>query len=367
MRMRRLKIVGLVIAGTIPLCAGEIAIEGESFRIDGHPTYEGRVYQGQRVEGLLFNLRAVNATFDDQNYPKRKVYETDGGPVSFVYPDTGIWDPQRNLREFCDVLPVWRKHGLLAVTLNFQGGSPGIAPAPGATDQPVVNSAYKPDGSLDPEAAARMRKAIEALDRNGMVAIVGLLYFGQDGRLKDEEAVRSAARNAVEFLFDTGRRNILIEIANACDSPSYDHAIIRPDRVCELIRAVRGIERDGRRFLVSTSFRSGELPTNDVVEASDFVLLHGVGALGRGHKDLVAEVRALPSFRARPRPIVFNESSSDVGELETAVRCYASWGFSDAGRNNYNDGFQCPPIRWSLNTPAERAFLLRLLEITGGK
>jgi len=365
--MRRLTVLGAVLAGAVSLCAGEISIDGESFRIDGRLTYEGRIFQGQRVEGLLFNIRTVNATFDDQNYPKTKVYESGGSAVSFVYPDTGIWDPQRNLKEFCEALPVWRKHGLLAVTLNFQGGSPGVGAEAGATDLPVANPGFKPDGSLDPEAAARMRRAIEALDRNGMVAIVGLFYFGQDGRLKDEEAVRSAARNAVAFLHDTGRRNILIEIANACDAPNYDHAILRPERIVELIRAVRGLERDGRRFLVSTSFRSGEPPTDAVVEASDFVLLHGVGTLARGHKDLVAGVRALPSFRARPRPIVFNESSSDINELEAAIRSYASWGFCDAGRGNYIDGFQSPPIRWDLNTPSKSRFFLRLQEITGGK
>lgn len=61
------------------------------------------------------NVRAIQATFDDQN-PERRDW--------WAYPDTGAWDPERNLSEFLAALPAWREHGLRAVTVNFQGGSP---------------------------------------------------------------------------------------------------------------------------------------------------------------------------------------------------------------------------------------------------
>ncbi len=32
--------------------------------------------------------------------------------------------PERNVREFLEALPEWRKHGVLAFTVNLQGGSP---------------------------------------------------------------------------------------------------------------------------------------------------------------------------------------------------------------------------------------------------
>ena len=44
-----------------------LGIEGSRFTIDGQPTYAGREYQGWPIEGLLMNVRAVQATFDDLN------------------------------------------------------------------------------------------------------------------------------------------------------------------------------------------------------------------------------------------------------------------------------------------------------------
>ena len=34
------------------------------------------------------------------------------------------WDPERNTREFVAALPEWKRHGILAFTINLQGGSP---------------------------------------------------------------------------------------------------------------------------------------------------------------------------------------------------------------------------------------------------
>jgi len=92
-----------------------VAIEGDRFLIDGEPTYKGRTFRGYRIDGLLLNSRMVQATFDDANPGTRS---------RWAYPDTGVWDPERNVREFLEALPVYREHGLLAVTVNFQGGCP---------------------------------------------------------------------------------------------------------------------------------------------------------------------------------------------------------------------------------------------------
>ena len=92
-----------------------LAIDGERFLINGAPTYAGRTFRGWPIEGLLLNVRAVQALFDDLNPETRDLW---------AYPDTGVWDPERNLNEFLAVLPEWREAGLLAVTVNLQGGSP---------------------------------------------------------------------------------------------------------------------------------------------------------------------------------------------------------------------------------------------------
>ena len=44
-----------------------VSIEGDAFFINGRPTYEGRHFKGQRIEGLLMNSRMVQGIFDDLN------------------------------------------------------------------------------------------------------------------------------------------------------------------------------------------------------------------------------------------------------------------------------------------------------------
>src|SRR6266542_6197908 len=92
-----------------------VEIDGQRFLINGKRTYAGREWRGHRIEGLLMNSRMVQATFDDENALTRPM---------FAYPDTGKWDAERNTDEFVAMVPEYRAHGLLAVTLNLQGGCP---------------------------------------------------------------------------------------------------------------------------------------------------------------------------------------------------------------------------------------------------
>src|SRR5262249_35691526 len=128
-----------------------VTIAGDAFAINGRPTYEGRQWQGRRIEGLLLNSRMVQATFDDLNPETRNLWK---------YPDNGVWDAERNTREFIAAMPEWRRHGLLAVTVNLQGGSPqGYS-----KDQPWHNSAFTSSGGLRPEYMARMERVVDAAD-----------------------------------------------------------------------------------------------------------------------------------------------------------------------------------------------------------
>src|SRR5262249_46934851 len=158
-------------------------------------------FRGMKVEGLLLNSRMVQGIFDDLNP------ETRG---RWAYPDTKKWDPDRNTAEFLAAMPEWRKHGLLAFTICLQGGSPeGYS-----KDQPWENNGFEPDGSLRPAYLSRLEKVLDRADELGMVAILGYFYFGQDQRLKDEAAVKAAAKNATAWLLEKGYRHVLIEIAN---------------------------------------------------------------------------------------------------------------------------------------------------------
>ncbi len=44
-----------------------VSIQGREFLVNGRPTYEGRTYDGMKVQGLLFNSRMVQGIFDDRN------------------------------------------------------------------------------------------------------------------------------------------------------------------------------------------------------------------------------------------------------------------------------------------------------------
>ena len=174
----------------------EVSIRGEQFHINGQPTYAGRTWQGHRIEGLLFNSRMVQGIFDDLN-PRTA--------MRWAYPDTAKWDPQRNTREFLQAMPTWRAHGLLGLTINLQGGSPeGYS-----REQPWHNSALTEAGDLRPAYMARLKRILERADELGMVVILGIFYFGQDHRLRDEAAILRALASALDWLLDRDYRNVV--------------------------------------------------------------------------------------------------------------------------------------------------------------
>jgi hypothetical protein len=335
-----------------------VTIVGEDFRLNGQPTYPGRSWRDHRIEGLLLNSRMVQATFDDRNT---------NTVARWAYADTGRWDAERNTREFIAAMPEWRRHGLLAVTLNLQGGSPeGYSRM-----QPWENSAFNPDGSLRANDFVRLEKILDRADELGMVVILGYFYFGQDERLADEAAVIRATDNTTRWLLERGWRNVLVEIDNECDQ-SYDHAILKPTRVHELIQRVQRQQWDGRRLLVSTSYGGGTLPGTNVVAVADFLLLHGNGmSKPAAVAELVRKTRALS---ARPKPILFNEDdhyrfNQPTNNFIAAVSEHASWGFFDFRRKgeSFDEGYQSVPVNWGISSARKREFFQLLAEITGSK
>lgn len=333
----------------------EIAIQGDGFLINNRPTYAGRIWRGMKIEGLLMNSRMVQGVFDDLNPETRPRWN---------YPDTGKWDPERNTREFIAAMPEWRKHGLLSFTINFQGGSPqGYS-----KEQPWENNAFEPDGKLRPAYLKRMKAILDRADELGMAPIVGIYYFGQDERLKDEQAVIRGCENATGWLMDQGYRNILVEITNET-MPRYDHEILRPERVHELIVRVKSMTRGGRRFLTGVSYGGNTIPKPNVVKSSDFLLIHGNGVkLPSRIREMVDQTRAVEGYR--PMPVLFNEDDhfdfdQPDNNMLAAVSKYASWGYFDPGASNYVDGYQCPPVNWGLNTERKRGFFNLLKEVTG--
>jgi len=334
-----------------------VSIAGDDFQINGRPTYAGRAWNGHKIQGLLLNARMVQGIFDDLNT----------NTVSrWAYPDTGKWDAERNTREFIAAMPEWRRHGLLAFTLNLRGGSPESY----SKVEPWHNSAFEADGSLRADYCARLERILDKADELGMVVILGYFYFGQDDRLTDEAAVVRATDNATKWLLDHGWQNALVEINNET-SPSYHHAILQPARVHELIERVKNMHRDGRRLLVGTSYPGGKIPDESVVRNSDFLLLHGNGVSQPEHiREMVRRTRAVPGYTLKP--ILFNEDDHfdfdrPTDNFVAALNEHASWGFFDYRMKGegFNDGYQSVPVNWSISSDRKRAFFRLLGEITG--
>jgi hypothetical protein len=329
-----------------------ISIQGDRFYIDGQPTYKGRTWQGHSIEGLLLNSRMVQGIFDDANPVTAK---------RWAYKDSGKWDAERNTREFLAAMPEWRKHGLLAITLNLQGGSPeGYS-----KEQPWNNTAIGPDGSLRPAYMTRLKLILDRADRLGMAVILGIFYFGQDERVNDERAVKSAVDNTVDWVLNAGYRNVLIEIDNECNVNRYDHDILKPARVHELIERAKARTRNGRRLLVSTSYGGNKVVEDNVAHSADFLLMHGNGVKDpKRISEMARQARAVPGYT--PKPILFNEDDHfdfdqpDYNMLG-AIREYASWGFFDP------EGYQSPPVNWGIDTDRKKSFFRKLAEITGAK
>jgi hypothetical protein len=358
-RLSRLALVMslLVGAGLNAAPRTTLSIAGDSFLINGEPTFKGRVWRGHRIEGLLPNARVVQGTFDDLNPATR---------AQWAYPDTGQWDPDRNTREFVAAMPSWRQHGLLGITLNLQGGSPL-----GYGNKGWINTAFKEDGSLRPEYFKRLELILNRADELGMVAIVGLFYFGQDHTLRDEAAVKLAAELTLAWLHDRGYRHIIIEVCNETTETGYQHASLQPAGMPGLLRHLRGISREGWTYPVGVSFSGGVVPPSEIVAVSDVLFIHGNNRRGTETtpariREMIAETRALPDFR--PMPVVINEDDHYAfdqpdNNFIAATENRVSWGFFDFRRPGepFADGFQSVPVDWTISSKRKQAFF-ELLE-----
>ena len=346
-----------------------IDIDGEGFLVDGRLVHEGQTLDGIPLDGLLLNARMINGAFDDANP------ETAG---RWAYPDTGAWDAERNTREYLAAMSQWRADGLDAFTIGIQGGSPqGYS-----TEQPWDNAGFTADGELLPDHRRRIGAILEEADRLGLVVILDVFYHGQEHRLRDEGAVKRAVVEVCRWVLGVGWRHVLVEIANEVNwHEHYTHAILKAERVHELIALAQGVaDGDGRRLLVSTSFLAHPpIVTPELLAVADFVLLHGNGTPTPDTlREMVETVKATENWT--PRPIVFNEDDHfDFDRpdnwMTAALRAGASWGYFDPGApsttehpptptvGDYVTGYQAVPVNWGLTTDSKRGFFRTLRRV----
>jgi hypothetical protein len=151
----------------------------------------------------------------------------------------------------------------------------------------------------------------------------------------------------------------------------YDHEILKPPRVHELIDMVKWKENDGFRFYAGTSYGGGFIPLPNVVKSSDFILIHGNGVRDPEKiAEMVEKTRKVDGYT--PKPILFNEDDhfnfeSERNNFVSAIKSYASWGYFDYRMKDepFTDGYQSVPVDWGVNSKRKIGFFNLLKDITG--
>lgn len=291
--MMKCRLLFLLFFAAIPLaCAGEqphtrISLRGGRWWVNDQITNPGSA-----AEGLLMNVRMVNATFEDRGRPE--------------------FDPAENTARFIERIPDYAAHGVNAFTLCLQGGMPGYEGA--------VNSAFDMEGRLRDEYMKRMERVIRACDEHGVAVILGLFYQRQSAILVDEEALRAGVVNAVNWVRKHGFGNVLIEIANEYPHKGFAHELIRrPGGVAGLIRLAR---KTAPGLLVSASGYGDGRIHPEVAEAADFLLPHWNGTKVA---DIPARIEAL---RKLNKPVVCNEDNKTGAEAVAALKACLKSGVS---------------------------------------
>ncbi len=328
---------------TLAATTTTVSIVGTNFQINGVNT---------APNGLLLDSRMIQGVFDDENATTK---------ASWVYPDTHVWDPQRNTNEFVAAMPSYAAHGVRMLTVGLQGGGP--KPGQFGGNQPNITTAFNADGSLKPAWMTRLDQVLKAADAAGIVINVQLFYFGQINRVTNPTGITTGINNVVDFLVNGGYTNAILEIANEDDNGAYSGTVISSGNVQTAIAQAQ--TRSAGKLKVSVSFNGGSIPPDAVISQADFILLHGNGQGPSGISGMVSTVKSRSSYTAKPKPIVFNEDSTSISNMDAAVNAGAGWGYYDQGSNNYVDGFQSPPVNWTINTSSKTAFFNHALVLSG--
>jgi len=277
-------------------------------------------------------------------------------------------------------LPVYRRHGLLGVTVGLQGGGPVF----NDVYHQYVNSAYAPDGTFKPAYFDRLLRVLRAADEAGMVVIVNYFYWKQAQRLESDAVITRVTERVTDWLLRSGFRNILVDVMNEANTWPGTTDLLSPARVHELIGIVQQTSLNGRRLLAGVSTCGGDaLPAPQWQAIEDFHMPHGNGCMPGQLRAKLRRLKATKEFQRRPRPILINEDTILLDNLEAAVDEYASWGYYSQGFGSaYKDrtdwtirpreqrfeelsGYQTIPVNWGINTDEKRAFFNRIAAITG--
>ncbi|MEX2514390.1 MAG: hypothetical protein WD398_15915 [Cyclobacteriaceae bacterium] len=289
----------------------QVSIEGDKWYINGEITNPG-----SPAEGLLMNVRMVNAVFEDRGEGWKKQVDA--------------FDPEENTQTFINHIPEYVDLGVNAFVISLQGGLPGYEGA--------INTAFEPDGKLRKFYMDRVAKVIRAADHEGAAIILSCFYQRQrdhDYALENKQAIIEAVHNTANWIAEEGFNNVVLEIANEYPHGGYrgwpdsDWLVSEAGQI-ELMEAAKAAHPD---LLVSTSgLGHGRFP-EALVAVADFLLIHFNNT---ALEDYAEKINPLKKYG---KPIVCNEDDK-TGKEGAAALAYsvingAAWGFMESGVNQH--------------------------------
>ena len=304
-----------------------LTYKDDNFFINGSVTYPGT-----RAEGLLMNARFAQGIFDDKS--DRRRYDRFGR----------TFDPERNTDDLIAALPEWYDWGLRAFTVGVQGGGPCFT----VENRYIDNSPFSADGTqMDEAYLNRLIRLIRRADELGMAVIVSCFYEAQLHRLEDADAVRNALALLCKILKYNDFGNCIIEPCNEYNI-ALTHKIVGTDEgMAELL----DLARRESGMLCGCSGAGGYF-SPVTARASDVILIHGNGLSRNKLNQLITRARLC----RRDVPVIVNEDSHDITNLEVCLNAHVSWGYY----NNWTK--QEPPVDWRVTEGEDRYFAERMAE-----
>ena len=315
-------------------------IEQDHFLINGVKTYEEYVNCPQKYKGLLMNARFIQAIFDDRNNVEQ--FQRFGKTFS----------AEENTNVLIRALPQWYKAGLRAFTVGMQGGGTCYT----ICSEEINNNPFAPDGTfIDPGYLERLKKLIAAADQQGMLVIVSMFYMGQIHRLQGNEAVMRVVKKVSNWLRDQKFTNVIIEIANEHNAKLYQNysTLFDENGIVNLIKIAR---RESGGMAVGCSC-TGSVYSEAIACESDVIFLHGNGTSRQVFYNQIQKAKQVKPVR----PIVCNEDSQSLMNMQVAMDAGVSWGYY----NNLSK--QEPPVDWSILKGEDEFFAERMAENLGIK
>jgi len=324
--MNLLKIL-FSLASIISTYACNLSIKGDKLLLN-----DVYINNGSEAEGLLINSRMIQGISDGfENWP---------------YPDTKSWDANRNTAEFITQMSHWNERGLNGFTIGMQGG----APTKNTSKQTHRNSAYHNNGDLKADYMNRLKMILKESNRLNMIVILSLFYRSQVDIFSSYSDILKATENTIFWIKENNFTNIIIEPVNECEFSEFKKYKLNCNQnIPKLLDLINKY-----KIPSGNSYKGGGVPSDNIIGNSSIILLHGNSL--NSESEYTTQLKSVKNSKAyRGQPIIYNEAGTKLF-LDWAVKNKVGWGYYDQGSNNYIDGFQSPPINWSINTSKKKAF-----------